>query len=153
MTIEELDTFLESEFPQLGGRDGGFSIVALEPGQLTMRLLADDRHLRPGGTVSGPTLFTLADVAAYVAVLAHIGPVAHAVTTNLSINFLRKPKPGPLIGSARILKLGQRLAVVEVAMTNESHDAGGDDVLAHAVATYSIPPRQAGTEPEKTTVK
>ncbi|HEY9058160.1 MAG TPA: PaaI family thioesterase [Aurantimonas sp.] len=149
MTVQELDAFLESEFPQLGGRDGGFSIVAVKPGLVAMRLLAGDRHLRPGGTVSGPTLFTLADVAAYVAVLAHIGPVAHAVTTNLSINFLRKPEPGPLVGSARILKLGRRLAVVEVAMTNEGHDAGGDDVLAHAVATYSIPPRPAGAEQEK----
>lgn len=141
MTVKELDAFLETTFPQLGGRDGGFSIVALEPGQLTMRLFAEDRHLRPGGTVSGPTLFTLADVAAYVAVLAHIGPVAHAVTTNLSINFLRKPEPGPLIGRAHILKLGQRLAVVEIAMTNEGGDGVDDHVLAHAVATYSIPPR------------
>lgn len=139
MNCAAINRFLESDFPQLGGKDGGYSVVDVDSGTAVLRLLAGSQHLRPGGTVSGPTLFALADVAAYVAILAHIGPVALAVTTNLSINFLRKPEPGALLGRARILKLGKRLAVVEVAITPE----GDDDPVAHAVATYSIPPRDA----------
>ncbi|MCB8836931.1 PaaI family thioesterase [Aurantimonas sp. VKM B-3413] len=132
MTAAELDAFLKAEFPQADG----YSVVSVGPGAATMQLLAEERHLRPGGTVSGPSLFSLADIAAYIAILAHIGPVALAVTTNLTINFLRKPEPGPLLGRGTILKLGKRLAVVEVAIQNE-----GDGVtVAHAVATYSIPP-------------
>lgn len=142
MTCAEINRFLETDFPQLGGRDGGYTVVKVGPGTAVLRLLAGPQHLRPGGTVSGPTLFALADVAAYVAILAHIGPVALAVTTNLSINFLRKPEPGVLLGRARILKLGKRLAVVEVEITPE---AVGDPV-AHAVATYSIPPRETESE-------
>ncbi|MCO6403233.1 hotdog fold thioesterase [Aurantimonas endophytica] len=137
MTVAEINRFLETDFPQLGGKDGGYLVVDVAPGTAVLRLLAGSQHLRPGGTVSGPTLFALADVAAYVAILAHIGPVALAVTTNLSINFLRKPEPGALFGRARILKLGKRLAVVEVAITPDDEA----DTVAHAVATYSIPPR------------
>ncbi|MCW7545855.1 PaaI family thioesterase [Aurantimonas coralicida] len=137
MTKAELEAFLDSDFPQIGGREGGYSITDVSPGAATMRLDASDRHLRPGGTVSGPSLFALADLAAYVAILAHIGPVALAVTTNLSINFLRKPEPGGILGEARLLKLGKRLAVVDIALTNAADEA----LVAHAVATYSIPPR------------
>ncbi len=137
MTKAELEAFLDSDFPQIGGREGGYSITNVSPGAATMRLDASDRHLRPGGTVSGPSLFALADLAAYVAILAHIGPVALAVTTNLSINFLRKPEPGGILGEARLLKLGKRLAVVDIALTNAADEA----LVAHAVATYSIPPR------------
>lgn len=132
--IEELRAFLKREFPQL---DDSFQIAALGEGFATMRLHADDRHLRPGGTVSGPSLFALADVAAYAAILAHIGPVALAVTTNLNINFLRKPSPGEIDATARLLKLGKRLAVLEVALT----DGTTNELVAHATATYSIPPR------------
>ncbi|NDW03316.1 PaaI family thioesterase [Jiella pacifica] len=137
MTLEELQAFLTAEFPQVMGRESGFSVDAVGHGIITMKLIAADRHLRPGGTVSGPTLFTLADVSAYVAILAHIGPVALAVTTNMSINFLIKPPPGTLVAQASILKLGKRLAVVEVAISGE-HDG---TTVCHAVATYSIPPR------------
>lgn len=142
MTVAAINRFLETDFPQLGGSDGGYSVVDVAPGTAVLRLLTGSQHLRPGGTVSGPTLFALADVAAYVAILAHIGPVALAVTTNLSINFLRKPEPGALFGRARILKLGKRLAVVEVAISPE--DEG--ETVAHAVATYSIPPRASEAE-------
>ncbi len=146
MSASELDAFLHSDFPQLGGPHGGYAVTAVAPGTATMTLLTGDLHLRPGGTVSGPTLFALADVAAYVAILAHIGPVALAVTTNLSINFLRKPKSGTLAGRAQILKLGKRLAVVEISIAPAAalRDDGtlpDDDIVAHAVATYSIPPR------------
>lgn len=137
MTVEELTDFLDREFPQLleGGRS--FFVEAVYPGGAAMRLSAGPRHLRPGGTVAGPSLMALADLVAYVAILAHVGPVALAVTTNLSINFLRKPAPGDVVGEGRILKLGQRLVVVDCAI----RPAGGDDLVAHAVATYSLPPR------------
>ncbi len=90
MSIEELRAFMRREFPQLGD---AFEFTAIDGGSASMRLHADEQHLRPGGTVSGPSLFALADVTAYAAILAHIGPVALAVTTNLNINFLRKPSP------------------------------------------------------------
>lgn len=137
MTTREIEDFIASDFPQVNMDGQHFSVVSVESGAAVMRLLPGPRHLRPGGTVSGPALFTLADVAAYVALLAHIGPVALAVTTNLNINFLRKPAEGnPLDATCRILKLGKRLAVVDVAI----HDIEGD-LVAHATATYSIPPR------------
>ncbi len=90
MSIEELRVFMKREFPQLGN---AFEITEIGDGSATMQLNADEQHLRPGGTVSGPSLFALADVTAYAAILVHIGPVALAVTTNLNINFLRKPSP------------------------------------------------------------
>ena len=137
MDPEALNRFLEADFPQLHTDGKTFEVTQVGSGTIVMRLVADERHLRPGGTVSGPTLFALADVGAWCAVLAHIGPVALAVTTNLNINFLRKPEPGPLSCTCRILKLGKRLAVVEALVCGE--DAG--DLVAHATATYSIPPR------------
>jgi len=100
-----------------------------------MRLRFDAKHLRPGGTISGPAMFALADVALYVAILGQIGRVSLAVTTNLNINFLRKPDPRDLIGEARLIKLGKRLAVGEVAIFSD----GRDELVAHAVGTYSLP--------------
>ncbi len=137
MTIDEVNSFIDENFPQIndGGRCYFFDNV--EPGVAIVRLEPDDRHLRPGETISGPTLFALADFAAYVVILAHIGPVALAVTTSLNINFLRKPTLGPLECRCRIMKLGKRLCVVEA----DIHPAGGGDSVAHATATYSIPPR------------
>lgn len=137
MDPEALNRFLETDFPQLHTDGKVFEVVGVSPGSVVMRLMPNKRHLRPGGTVSGPTLFALADVGAYCAVLAHIGPVALAVTTNLNINFLRKPKPGPLTCTCRLLKLGKRLAVMEASIFDED----ADDLVAHATATYSIPPR------------
>ena len=137
MTSEEVAHFLDREFPQIheGGRV--FHVERVEPGLGVMRFSADERHLRPGGTVSGPALFTLADLAAYVVILAHIGPVALAVTTTATINFLRKPEQGDLIGEARILKLGKRLVVVEIGIRQD----GAADLVAHTTMTYSIPNR------------
>ena len=137
MTPEELNAFLDAEFPQINERGRYYTVTAIAPGEAVLRLDPDGSHIRPGGTISGPTLFSLADLAAYAVILAHIGPVALAVTTNLTINFLRKPEVEPLVGKARILKLGKRLAVVEIAI----EAASGGDVLAHATTTYSIPPR------------
>nr|WP_196108517.1 MULTISPECIES: PaaI family thioesterase [unclassified Ochrobactrum] len=134
MTIGDLQAFMKREFPQLGDT---FEITAIDDGSATMRLHADEQHLRPGGTVSGPSLFALADVTAYAAILAHIGPVTLAVTTSLNINFLRKPSPGAIDAVAHLLKLGKRLAVLEISLT----DAANGELVAHATATYSIPPR------------
>jgi uncharacterized protein (TIGR00369 family) len=91
--------------------------------------------LRPGGTISGPAMFALADVAMYAAVLAMIGPRPLAVTTNLNINFLRRPKPGDMLADATILKIGRRLAVGEVSLRSD----GEDELVAHATSTYSLP--------------
>jgi uncharacterized protein (TIGR00369 family) len=136
MNVAELEVFLAREFPQAFGPCRPTIIEAVGPGTARLRLKADDKHLRPGGTVSGPAMMALCDGAMYVAILAAIGPVALAVTTNLSINFLKKPSPGDLSADCKLLKLGKRLAVGEVAI----HSAGEEDLVAHCVATYSIPP-------------
>ncbi len=137
MDPQALNRFLEADFPQLHTDGKVFEVMEVGPGTVVMRLMPNERHLRPGGTISGPTLFALADVGAWCAVLAHIGPVALAVTTSLNINFLRKPESGPLSCTCRVLKLGKRLAVVEASIFDENDD----DLVAHATATYSIPPR------------
>ncbi len=136
MNVVELEAFLAKEFPQAFGPGRPTVIEAVGPGTARLRLKAGDKHLRPGGTVSGPAMMALCDGTMYVAILAAIGPVALAVTTNLSINFLKKPSPGDLIADCKLLKLGKRLAVGEVAI----HSAGEEDLVAHCVATYSIPP-------------
>jgi len=133
MTVEQINEFLDREFPQHIGL-----VTELGKNTALMRLDVDDDHLRPGGTVSGPTMMALADVCLYVAILAQIGPVALAVTTNLNINFLRKPEPDKaILAEAKLLKLGKRLAVGEIAIYSE----GEEEPVAHVTATYSIPPR------------
>ena len=135
MSPEEVTAFLIRDFPQIApGRE--FIVEAVGPLSARMRLCASEKHLRPGGTISGPSMFALADVTLYVAILAQIGPVGLAVTTNLNINFRRRPAPGDLIAECRLLKLGKRLAVGEVFL----HTPGDDDPVAHATGTYSIPP-------------
>jgi len=101
-----------------------------------LRQRYDHRALRPGGTLSGATMMALGDFTMYLAVLSAIGWVPLAVTTNLTINFLRKPPPGDLIAEARLLKLGKQLAVGEVAI----HADGAENMAAHMTSTYSIPP-------------
>jgi uncharacterized protein (TIGR00369 family) len=136
LNVEEVSAYLAAEFPQMGmGRN--VSIEAVGPMSARLRLLYREDHLRPGGTISGPTIFALADVALYVAILAQLGKVKLAVTTNLNINFLLKPGPRDLIGEARLLKLGKRLAVGEVTISS----AGAPAIVAHATGTYSIPDR------------
>ena len=137
MTVAEMEAFLDREFPQIhmGGRI--FSVESVGYGVARMRMAFDERNLRPGGTLSGPSMFTLADVSFYVAVLGAIGPVGLAVTTNLTINFLRKPAPHAMVADCRMLKIGKRLAVGEATLFSE----GKDEPVAHATGTYSIPPR------------
>ena len=137
MTGDEIMAMLDEVFPQIHAGGRVYAIDEVSSGEATVRLSANDLHLRPGGTVSGPSMMALADLAAYVVILAHIGPVALAVTTNLNINFLRKPGPGDLLCTCRLLKLGKRLAVVDCSLVSE----GQDELVAHATATYSVPPR------------
>lgn len=118
---------------------GEFTIEDLGEKRIRVRLNVREKHLRPGGTVSGPAMFSLADCAVYMAVLAMIGPKALAVTTNCSIDFMRKPAANTdLIAECRLLKLGRVLAVGEVLMFSE----GGDAPVARASLTYSIPPER-----------
>ena len=133
MTTEEVQSFLDKVFEQAMH----IRIEAIGPGTARCRLPFDARHLRPGGTVSGPSMFQLADCALYAMILGTLGPVALAVTTNLNINFLRKPGPRDLFGECRALKFGSRLVVGEVALFSE----GDPEMVAHATGTYSLPPR------------
>ncbi len=137
MTVNDLERFLTAEFPQVFHPASGLSIEAVWEGGGRVRQAYSDGSVRPGGTISGPTMMALADFAMYVAVLTAIGPVPLAVTTNLNINFLRKPARRDLVAEARLLKLGGRLAVGEVTIRSDGEDAP----VAHVTLTYSIPPR------------
>lgn len=136
MTAEELNAFLAQVYPQIAGDVRVDRVSAMEA---DVRLMVTEAHLRPGGTVSGPWMFSLADLGMYVVTLAMIGPVAMTVTTNCSIDFMRKPEAGrDLIGRARLLKLGRTLAVGDVLIYSEGMDAP----VARAGLTYAIPPNR-----------
>ncbi|OQW82388.1 MAG: phenylacetic acid degradation protein [Proteobacteria bacterium ST_bin15] len=135
MTADDITAFLTNEFPQINMASGTYVVDEVAHLAATLRLNANEHHLRPGGTISGPAMMTLADLAMYVALLGAIGPVALAVTTSLNINFLRKPSPGALLAHCRLIKLGKRLAVGDIALRSE----GSDALVAHATATYAIP--------------
>jgi uncharacterized protein (TIGR00369 family) len=137
MTVDELERFLAAEFPQVFHADSGLTIDALWEGGCRVRQAFREASIRPGGTISGPTMMALADFAMYVAVLGAIGPVPLAVTINLNINFLRKPAQRDLTAAARLLKIGKQLVTGEVTI----HSDGEDDPVAHVTATYSIPTR------------
>ena len=135
MSVAELEKFLHDEFPQAFS-GGEISIESADGASCLLRQRFSERMLRPGGTVSGPTLMALADCAMYVVLLSAIGPVGLAVTTNLTINFLRKGASGQdILAAARLLKLGKRLAVGEVNLLSGS----SPDPIAHVTSTYSIP--------------
>jgi uncharacterized protein (TIGR00369 family) len=135
MSVAELEEFLRTEFPQSFG-SGDTAIEHADGETSLLRQRYNDRMLRPGGTVSGPTLMALADCAMYVVLLSAIGPVGLAVTTSLNINFLRRGAPGQdVLAEARLLKLGKRLAVGEVNLLSGT----SPDPIAHVTSTYSIP--------------
>lgn len=137
ISLAELKAFLTEHFPQ-GDQYG--VLEDLGDGHAIMRLPVSEQHLRPGGTVSGPAMMALADVAMYAALLSQIGPVPLAVTTNLNINFLRKPAAGvDLIARAEMLKVGKRLGIGEVYIMSE----GSKKYVAHATMTYAIPEMDA----------
>ncbi len=134
MTLGDLRAFMGREFPQVVDN---FVIEDVGAREMTVRMAVSEKNLRPGGTVSGPSMFALADVSMYLAILALIGPKALAVTTNCSIDFMRKPAAGAdMIAKARVLKLGRMLAVGDVLL----YSVGQDEPVARAGLTYSIPP-------------
>src|SRR5690606_37989050 len=133
-----VNRLLESVYPQLNNDFADYETVEVFPGGCVVRLNANERHLRPGDTVSGPSLFTLADIGGYVCVLAHAGPDALSVTTNRNRNFMRKAGPGPIEGRCRILKLGRSLMVFDCDIIGPD-----GEMAAHATGTYSIPPKRA----------
>jgi uncharacterized protein (TIGR00369 family) len=135
LTAKELERLLSAEFPQMFDPESGYGIEEVWFCGSRIRKHFSPRSLRPGGTIAGTTMMTLADFAPYVAILASIGWVPLAVTTNLSINFLRKPPARDLVAEARLIKLGKRLAVAEIGIRSE----GEDDLVAHATSTYAIP--------------
>jgi uncharacterized protein (TIGR00369 family) len=137
LSAGELEERLAHDFPQ-GGYGRRVKIEAVGPMIARLRYAANEKNLRPGGTISGPTLMGLADGAVYAAILANIGWVPLAVTTSLTINFLRKPPLGDLIADCKLIKLGKRLAVGEVHLHAED-----GTLVAHCVATYSIPRHDA----------
>ncbi len=131
MTAEEIQNFLQQEFPE-----NPLIVESCGNRRARLRLEVDQTHLRPGGTISGPTMMLLADTAVYAAILTTIGAVALAVTTNLNINFLRKPEPNlDLIGESWLMKVGKRLIVGEVIIYSENDP----EPVAHATCTYSLP--------------
>jgi uncharacterized protein (TIGR00369 family) len=138
LTADQINDFLGKEFPQILAAGNIFKVINVAPGTATLRFTPNESHLRPGGTISGPSMFALADVGAYVTLLAHIGPEVNAVTSNLNISFLHRPHPVPLDGVGRILKIGKHLSVIEMAI--ERTDTR--QLIAHATATFSVPPRK-----------
>lgn len=137
MTAEEVTAFVASHFPQ---SEGMAKLVHLEPGRLVCRRFVTQANLRPGGTVSGPTMMALADTAAYFLVLVSVGPVELAVTSQLSIQFLRKPRLTDLLATAELLRLSKRQMVCTVAI----HSDGEEEPVAHVTVTYAIPSGQPG---------
>lgn len=136
MGVAELEKFLHDEFPQAFRIGGDIRIEHADGETCRLRQRYSEKMLRPGGTISGPTLMALADCAMYVVLLSAIGPVGLAVTTNLNINFLRRGAPGQdVLAASRLLKLGKRLAVGEVGLLSDA----SPDLIAHVTATYSIP--------------
>jgi len=131
---DALDAYLLEIFPEYWG-DRSLELMSVAEMSATLKLNHRKSHLRPGGTISGPAMFALADVALYCALLAQIGRVRLAVTTNLNINFLRKPEAGDLMAEARLLKLGKSAAVGEVLI----HAAGQGSLVAHATGAYAVP--------------
>ena len=136
LTAKELERLLDAEFPRTFHQNGGYVIEDVWLGGSRLRKHFDKASLRPGGTIAGTTLMALADLAMYVAILANIGWKPLTVTTNLNINFLRKPDPRDLLGEARLLRLGKRSVVGDIAIRSE----GQEELVAHATCTYAIPP-------------
>lgn len=134
ISVAEFQRISRERVPFIGQL--GVEVDRLDHGTVHLRIPFQDDFLRPGGTIAGPVMMGLADLAMYGVVLSMIGPVELAVTTNLNINFLRRPAPGDVLAHAHIIKLGKRLAVGEVTIYRE----GDDEPVAHVTSTYSIPP-------------
>jgi uncharacterized protein (TIGR00369 family) len=132
LSVAQLNAFFGDAF---GGGELSTGVVELEPGRVRVVRPQSQVSLRPGGVISGPTMMALADMAVYALVLGHIGIVPMAVTTSLTMHFLRPAKPGDLIGDGLLLRLGRRIATAEVRLWTE----GPDRIAAHATVAYAIP--------------
>lgn len=138
MNADEINAYLREVYPQLNDDFADYQAIDVFPGGCTVRLNATERHLRPGNTVSGPSLFTLADIGGYVCAISLTGREALSVTTSLTINFMRKAEAGAVDGHCRILKMGRSLMVFDILITQGTEPI----TIAHASGTYSIPPRK-----------
>ncbi|MDH4554726.1 PaaI family thioesterase [Pseudomonas sp. BN417] len=134
MTAEQVEALIRSGVPM--AEDIDLRIERLDAQGALARVPFQSKLVRPGGTLSGPTIMALADAAMYAVVLGRLGKVEMAVTSNLNINFLSRPKPVDLYAEARILKLGRRQAVCEVSLYSQSEE---DDLVAHVTGTYALP--------------
>ncbi len=139
MTASEVNDFISAGIPAFS--DYGYRVDAVNADSVRVRYAYNEKALRPGGSLSGPTMMTLADTAMYALILARLGPVALAVTQNLNINFLRKPRHADLIAEARFLRLGRQSAVIDVLIFAE----GEDEPVAQSTGTYAIPARESRT--------
>ena len=138
MNAQHLTRFMREQFPQVAE---DFAVQINDQDELSVKMQIETRHLRPGQTVSGPSMFALADVTFYLAILQKIGPEALSVTTSATINFMRKPGSEPLVAVPLIHKLGRRLVVGDVLIYAAS-DTGFETPVASASLTYSLPPKQ-----------
>ncbi|MEZ5816709.1 MAG: PaaI family thioesterase [Hyphomicrobiaceae bacterium] len=139
LTAEDVSRLIDETFPEIHASGRQISIESVGPRQARVRLAFDPRNLRPGGTVSGPAMFTLADFTIYVALIATLGRDGiPAVTSNLSINFLLRPDPVDVVAEARLIRIGRRLAYAEVALYSQ----GRDEMIAHATGSYALADRK-----------
>ncbi len=133
ISVEQFNEMIEAELPWAA--DAGMVLEGIEEGKATMKLPYDQKSIRPGGSISGPHMMMLSDACMYAVVLSMLGEVKLAVTTSFNINFLRKPHQTDLVAFGTIIKLGKRLAVIEVSVYSD------EDIVSHATGTYSIPPQ------------
>lgn len=140
LTAQEIEQIIWAGLP--AAKESGLQIERSSPdGRVRARFVYGPHMIRPGGTLSGPTMIALADAAMFAAIMARLGRLEMAVTTNLNINFLRRPAPEDLVADASILKLGKRLAVLEVSIFSSSDLTQSDaEPVAHVTGTYSLPP-------------
>ena len=140
LSAERVEALIDARFPQIHADGRLLAIEEVGPRSARVRMTIHDRHIRSGGTVSGPSMFTLADFSVYVAIIGTVGePGIDAVTTNLNINFLAKPEPRDLVSVVRLIRLGRRLAVGEAQIYSD----GVPGMVAHAIATYALPIKEA----------
>ena len=131
VTTEKFNEIINIELPSVA--EVGIYLQAIDEGKAELVLPYNENSLRPGGTIAGPFMMMLADVCMFAVVLSLLGEIKLAVTTSLNINFLRKPANTDLVAHGSIIKMGKRLAVLEVSIFS------GADIVAHATGTYSIP--------------
>jgi uncharacterized protein (TIGR00369 family) len=129
----ELEALMAEDFPQMSYLN--IQVEEVRPRFLRMRVPGDERHLRPGGTISGPTMMALADCAVWLAIIATTGKNQQSVTSSFNMNFLRRPEPGDLVAECQLLKVGRRLAFGEV----DIYSPGLDEPVAHATLAYALP--------------